>query len=198
MTTQESTPPDTTAESPDTARPNWGRWICTAGVARLPGVLRRRHARRRRPAGSQPERGWTASSGRVPDGIRSLAGHPAGWRATHGRRADHRLHPWLATKTRQPGAADGPGDDADRVAGPDHELVAVRGVQPDVVALAGILAPGHDVADRRTVHRVRVRDVLLRPVLPGDLDSSQVAGQARSARRSSPGIRCSAWPDWCW
>ena len=32
--------------------------------------------------------------------------------------------------------------DADRLAGPDHELVAIRGVQPDVVALAGILVPG--------------------------------------------------------
>ena len=46
----------------------------------------------------------------------------------------------LAQEPRQPGADDGPGHDADRVAGPDHELVAVRGVQPDVVALAGILA----------------------------------------------------------
>ncbi len=39
--------------------------------------------------------------------------------------------------------------------------------------------PDHDVADGGTLDRVRLRDVLLRPVLPGDLDSSQAAGQAR-------------------
>ena len=37
---------------------------------------------------------------------------------------------------------------ADRLAGPDHELVALRRVQPDAVALAGELAAGDDVADR--------------------------------------------------
>src|SRR4051812_23724101 len=155
-------------------------------VARLPRVVRRRRADGRRSARGQPERRGTAPSGRVPDGIRSLAGHPAGWRLDHGRGADHRLHPRLAEKPRQPGADDGPGYDADRLAGPDHELVAVRGVQPDVVALAGILATDHDVADRRTLDRVRIRDLLLRPVLPGNLDSSQDAGEARSGSVRHP------------
>ncbi len=192
MTTQESKPPDTRADSPGPARtgPNWGRVISLFAWLGFLGLFTRRHdADGRRPARGQPERRGAAPSGRVPDRIRSLAGHPAGRRLDHGRGADHRLHPWLAEKPRQPGADDGPGDDADRVAGPDHELVAVRGVQPGVVALAGVLAPDHDVADRRTVHRVRIRDVLLRPVLPGDLDSSQDAGASAVRNRSSAGTR---------
>ena len=53
---------------------------------------------------------------------------------------------------------------------------------PDLVALAGVLAAGVAVADRRTVRRVRLRDVLLRAVLPGGLDPAQAAGKrAREA-----------------
>ena len=71
---------------------------------------------------------------------------------------------------------------ADRVAGPDHELVALRGLQPAAVALAGGLAAGIDVADGRTLHRLRVRDVLLRPVLPGR------SGSCASCRQRRPGL----------
>ncbi len=47
-----------------------------------------------------------------------------------------------------------------RVAGPDHELGALRGVQPAAVALAGELAAGVDVAHGRALRRHRLRDVL--------------------------------------
>ena len=75
-----------------------------------------------------------------------------------------------------PGAADGHRPHADRLAGPDHELVAVRRLQPATVALARGLAPGVAVADGRTVPGHRVHHVLPRPVLPGDLDPAEAAG----------------------
>ena len=45
---------------------------------------------------------------------------------------------WLAWRRHgaHPVLSDGHRHDADRLAGPDHELVAVRGVQPEAVALA--------------------------------------------------------------
>ena len=191
MTTKESTPPDTQADSPGSAHtgPNWGRWISLIAWLGFLGLFAAVARTDVDPRVANPNVEGRPRPVEFLTGFDHWQDRPAGRRLDHGRGADHRLHPWLAEEPRQPGADDGPGYDADRLAGPDHELVAIRGLQPDVVALAGILAPGHDVADRRTLHRVRVRDVLLRPVLPGDLDSPQDAGEARSAKRSSPGIR---------
>ena len=77
---------------------------------------------------------------------------------------------------RAPGAVDGHRLHADRLAGPDHELVAVRGLQPTTVALARGLAAGVTVADGRTIPGHRVHHVLPRPVLPGHLDPAKAAG----------------------
>ena len=95
----------------------------------------------------------------------------------HADRAAGRLHQGLAAQSGKSGDADVPVHHADRVAGPDHELVAVRGLQPRSHPLAGVVAAGVVVADRRTLRGVRLRDVLFRPLLPGDLDPAQV--QAR-------------------
>ena len=54
--------------------------------------------------------------------------------------SDGRLRDRVASQSRQPGHADVPVYDAHRLAGPDHELGAVRGVQPGAAALAGALA----------------------------------------------------------
>ena len=64
-----------------------------------------------------------------------------------------------------------------RLARPDHELGAIRGVQPAAVALAGVLAAGFALADDRALRRHRLCDVSARPVLPGDLDPAKI--QAR-------------------
>ena len=77
----------------------------------------------------------------------------------------------------------------DCVAGPDHELVAVRRLQPRPHPLAGIVAAGIDLADRRTVRRLRLRDVLFRALLPGGLDPAQAAGRSTARRPSCRGTR---------
>ena len=91
---------------------------------------------------------------------------------------------------RQPCAADGLGYDADRMAGPDHELVAVRGCTtptllhwPESWPLI-MMSPTVEA-----LHRVRIRDVLLRPVLPGNLDPASRCRRKRGPKRSSPGTR---------
>ena len=61
---------------------------------------------------------------------------------------------------------DGAGVDGDRLAGPDHELGAVRGLQPAALALSRRLAAGEPVAHGRALHRDRILDLLLhRPLL---------------------------------
>ncbi len=94
---------------------------------------------------------------------------------------DHRgLRVGVAAIRSPPGAVDGHRLYVDRLAGPDHELVAVRGLQPATVALARGLAAGVAVADGRAVPGHRVHHVLPRPVLPGHLDPAKAAGsQAR-------------------
>ena len=64
--------------------------------------------------------------------------------------------------TRPPVPPDGARHDVARLAGPDHELGAVRGLQPAALALAGDLAARVAVADGRAVHRHRLRDLLHR------------------------------------
>ena len=118
---------------------------------------------------------------------------PARFHRHHAARAAGRVHQGLAAQSGQPGDADVPVHHADRVAGPDHELVAVRGLQPRPHPLAGVVAAGVVVADRRTVRGVRLRDVLFRPLLPGDLDPAQTAGQDTGPRPSCRGTRWSAW-----
>ena len=99
------------------------------------------------------------------------------------------LYQRLATESGQSGHADVLVHHADRVAGPDHELVAVRGLQPRPRPLAGVLAAGVVVADRRTIRGFRLRDVLLRPLLPGGLDPAQAAGQDTARRPLCRGTR---------
>ena len=106
------------------------------------------------------------------------------------------LHQRLATESGQSGDVDVLLHLVDRVAGPDHELVAVRGLQPRPHPLAGVLAAGVVVADRRTVRGIRLRDVLFRPLLPGGLDRAQTAGQIRTRRLSCRATRWSAWAWW--
>ena len=58
----------------------------------------------------------------------------------------------------------------------------VRGLQPAAVALAGVVAAGLVVADRRAARRVRLRDVLSLAVLSGDVHPAPVAA-ATAGRR---------------
>ena len=95
----------------------------------------------------------------------------------------------VAPTRRAPRAVDGDRHDADRLAGPDHELVAVRGLQPGALALARRLAAGVALADGRAVPRHRVHHVLPRPLLPGRLDPAQAAGQAARPTRSCGATR---------
>ncbi len=93
----------------------------------------------------------------------------------------------MAAIRRPPGAVDGHRHDVDRLAGPDHELVAVRGLQPAALALAGGLAAGVTVAHGGTVPGDRVHHVLPRAVLPGHLDPAPDSGTpARRLVRVAP------------
>ena len=84
----------------------------------------------------------------------------------HDGHADHRLRGGLAPPPPPPDPADGAGPHPARLAGPDHELGPVRGVQPAALALARDVGIGVALADRRAVHRDRVRHLLLGAVLP--------------------------------
>ena len=129
------------------------------------------------PRPVEPLFGYDALARSVPDLHDHLDVHP------------HRcLRRGMAATRCPPGAADGHRHDVDRLAGPDHELVAVRGLQPATVALARGLAAGVAVADGRTVPGHRVHHVLPRPVLPGHLDPAKAAGAqaGRLVRVASP------------
>ena len=80
------------------------------------------------------------------------------------------------------------------VAGPDHELGALCGLQPPAVALAGDVALGVTVPNGRTVHRRRLRDVLPGALFPGDLGIASPAAQPSPSTRSSGGTPSSLWP----
>ena len=77
---------------------------------------------------------------------------------------------------RHPVLLDGAGHHPARLAGPDHELGAVCGLQPATLALARDVAARFPVTDRRAVHRDRLRDLLHGAVLPGDLVAAAHAG----------------------
>ena len=119
-------------------------------------------------SGGVPVRDWTTGSSSMQVGtvvmmLALIAVCVRAWRRRPG-------HPYRA---------DGAGIDGDRLAGPDHELGALRGLQPAALALARGLAAREAVADRRAVRRHRLRDLLLRrPVLPGDLDPAPPPGAA--------------------
>src|SRR5689334_11108400 len=67
-------------------------------------------------------------------------------------------------------------DHVHRLAGPDYELGAVRGLRPATVALAGVVAFSIALAHCRAVHCLRLRTVSIWPILPGGLGSSQDSG----------------------
>src|SRR6201987_6488756 len=67
-------------------------------------------------------------------------------------------------------------DHVHRLAGPDYELGAVRSLRPATVALAGVVAFSIALSHCRAAHRLRLRDVSIRPVLPAGLGSSQDSG----------------------
>ena len=108
----------------------------------------------------------------------------------HDGRARRRVRARVASAARPPVRADGDRLDGDRLAGPDHELGAVRRVQPAALALARGLALGEAVADGGALHRHRLRDLLLRPVLPGHGGSCAGFRRARRSMRSSGATRC--------
>ena len=179
MSTEQSTPLAAGEEPAGARKRELGRLDRRCRAGRLRAVLHRELPGGPRPARRQPERARPAAPGEVH--LRAGLHHLP--RRRHRRGAAHpaaRVRQRLAAQSGQPGDADVPVHHADRVAGPDHELVAVRGLQPRPHPLAGVLAAGVVVADRRTVRRVRLRDVLLRPVLPGGLDSAQAAGEVRA------------------
>src|ERR1700758_685935 len=84
-------------------------------------------------------------------------------------------------------------DHVHRLAGPDYELGAVRGLRPATVALAGVVAFSLDLSHYRAVRRLWLRDVSIRPALPGGLGSPQDSG-------STPGrlIRVAPSADQSW
>ena len=119
-----------------------------------------------------------------PRPVRPLFGDTA-WmtklQVGHARHADARRHPLrrhVATAPQASGPVDGDRVHRDRVDGPDHELGAVRGLQPVALALAGVVAAGFAVADRRAARRVRLRDVLSVAVLPRDVHPAPPATAA--------------------
>ena len=136
------------------------------------------------------------AGGSLTDRVRNPAvqGHPRPVRPLFGdtavddedagrdRRDDvPRRHP-LRRDVAAPSEASDPVDGArmygDRLDGPDHELGALRGLQPAAVALARVVAAGFVVADRRAARRVRLCDVLSLAVLSGDVPPAPVAADA--------------------
>jgi hypothetical protein len=107
---------------------------------------------------------------------------PAGRPVHRGPSSRPRLHPrdgrgaGMATAPPPPGPAHGHRHDGARLAGPDHELGALRGVQPPALALARDVAAGLALADRRAVHRDRLRHLLHGALLPGHLDPAAHPG----------------------
>ena len=104
---------------------------------------------------------------------------------------DRRVRVGVASAPCPPLSPDGAGVDGDRLAGPDHELGAVRGLQPAALALARRLAAGEAVAHRRALHRDRIRDLLLhRPLRRVQLDPAPSPGaRGRRLVRLAPPAR---------
>ncbi len=94
----------------------------------------------------------------------------------------------VAPPSAPPDPADGHRHDRAGLAGPDHELGAVRGLQPAALALARDLAARVPVAHRRAVPRDRVRHLLHGAVLPGGVDPAPPPGAppARVVREPPP------------
>ena len=201
MTTQESIPPDSTDDSAKPARtgPNWGRVDRSVRVARLPRVV----PRRRRVSAVDPRVANPNVEGR-PRPVEFLTGFDH-WQVIP--QVGALIMVVVLTIVFIRGWRKNPGS-------PVLMMVLVTTLivwqdpimnwspyavyNPALLHWPEILAPDHDVADRRTLHRVRIRDVLLRPVLPGDLDSSQVAGQARTGSVRQPASAAQPGRRWCW
>ena len=109
----------------------------------------------------------------------------------HDGRARRRVLLGLATAPCPPLSPDGARVDGDRLAGPDHELGAVCGLQPAALALARRLAAGEPVAHRRALHRDRILDLLLhRPLRRVQLDLAASPGaRVRRLVRLAPPAR---------
>ena len=109
-------------------------------------------------------------------------------------RADRRgLRRHVAIAAEAPGPAHGHRLHDACLAGPDHELGSVCGVQPAALALARDLAAGLALADRRAVCRTRLRNVLPGAVFRRDLRIAAPPAEAARSTRSSGGTRSSAW-----
>ena len=80
----------------------------------------------------------------------------------------------------------GSGDHHHRLAGPDHELGAIRRVQPATVALSRIVAAGLALTHDRAVRRHRLRDVPIRA------RTSRRSGSCAASRRRRP-VDSFAW-----
>ncbi len=113
--------------------PNWGRWIALLAGSAFLGLFAAVGRTDVDPRVAQPERRRAAASCRVPDGFDHWQVIPQIGTLIMVVVLTIVFIARLAAEPRQPGAADGSGHDADRLAGPDHELVAVRGLQPDLL-----------------------------------------------------------------
>ena len=150
-------------------------WIFVAVAVLAVVAYYARGGRRVRP-NSKSERHRHSATGRAAVRLRALAGTIPDLHDHHDGHHHRGLCRGVAPPPGPPRAVDGHRHNIDRLAGPDHELVAIRGLQPATVALAGGLAAGVTVADGGAVLGDRVHHVLPGALLPGHLDLAQDSG----------------------